>query len=403
MIILLLTALVSLPVTARTRKALYIIIDGIPASRLEQLRPPVISDIAAAGRYSRGYCGGDVGRYNETPTISAIGYSNINTGTWMNKHNVRGNSNIHANYNYPTLFRLAKDQKRPFTTAVYTSWTDNRTILLGEGKPETRNLKIDYIVDGFDHDEARFPKKPGDLQVLDYDAATCKGAAECIARNAPDLNWLYLWYTDDAFHLNGNGHISDAAILSEDSLLGDVWRAVKEREKKHDEEWLVIVTTDHGRQYNGFHHGGQSETERTIWMATNYRKTNGEFSPQRLSHVDIYPTVCRFLGFDIPLSQRFELDGTAFIGPEDICSLDVEPWDGDISLHWKRTKGHENVDIYYSTTDNFATGGQDRWVKAATVPSSALKFTLRSSEFPVSSIVKVAAVTKNTVLNRRVK
>lgn len=400
LITLLLAALTALPMTARTRKALYVIIDGIPASQLERLKPPVLSSIARAGAYSRGHCGGDVGRYNETPTISAIGYSNINTGTWMNKHNVRGNSNIQANYNYPTLFRLAKDQKRPFTTAVYTSWTDNRTILLGEGRPETRNLKIDYIVDGFDLDKARFPHKDGDREVLDYDAATCKGAAECIANHAPDLNWLYLWYTDDAYHINGHGHIGDEAIMSEDSLLGQVWRAIQKREKEHDEEWLVIVTTDHGRQYDGHSHGGQSTTERTIWMATNYKKVNGEFSPSRLSHVDIYPTICRFLGFEIPEEQRPELDGVSFIGPEDIYDLDIEPWDGDVTLHWKHTKKRVNADIYYAASNNYASGGSDRWVKVATVPSTDGSYRFKAGSLPKASFIKFAVITSNTALNR---
>ena len=47
--------------------------------------------------------------------------------------------------------------------------------------------------------------------------------------------------------------------MAEDSILKQVWEAVKERQKKHDEDWLVIVTTDHGRSYNGTGHGGQTE------------------------------------------------------------------------------------------------------------------------------------------------
>ena len=241
-------------IAARTRKALYVIIDGIPATALERLQPPTIMEIAKAGGYARGYCGGMVGRYSQTPTISAIGYTNINTGTWMNKHNVQGNDNINANYNYPTIFRIAKDQKRDVKTALYSSWSDNRTVLLGVGKPETRHLKVDYVIDGFDLDHEKYPNKPGDLQVFDYDAEVCKGAAECIRNNAPDLNWLYLWYSDDAYHHNGNGHISDWSVMAEDSILKQVWEAVKERQKKHDEDWLVVVTTDHGRSYNGTGH-----------------------------------------------------------------------------------------------------------------------------------------------------
>ena len=270
---------------AKTRKTLFVIVDGIPADCIERLKPHTIMDIAEEGGYARAYCGGDVGMYSETPTISAIGYSNIITGTWMNKHNVRGNSNIQENYNYPTIFRIAKNQSRPVTTAIYSSWTDNRTVLLGEGKPETGNLKIDYVFDGYDNDKTNFPNKPGDFHIFDIDAHVCAEAAKNIRTNAPDLNWVYLWYTDDAFHIKGNGEHSDWSVTATDSLLSDVWEAVKYREKNNDEEWLVIIVTDHGRGNDGHNHGGQSARERTVWMATNLKKRNAQFGrPHTVAH-----------------------------------------------------------------------------------------------------------------------
>ena len=65
---------------SKTRKALFVIIDGIPADCIERLQPPTIMDIARAGHYSRAYCGGEYRMYSQTPTISAIGYTNILTG-----------------------------------------------------------------------------------------------------------------------------------------------------------------------------------------------------------------------------------------------------------------------------------------------------------------------------------
>lgn len=383
----------------RTRKALYVIIDGIPASVLERLQPPTITEIAKQGGYSRGYCGGMVNRYSETPTISAIGYSNINTGTWMNKHNVRGNEGIQANYNYPTIFRIAKDQKRDVKTAVYTSWTDNRTVLLGEGRSETRNLRIDYVVDGFDLDHEKYPDKPGDLHVLDYDAEVCRGAAKCISENAPDLNWLYLWYTDDAFHHNGNGHIGDWSVMAEDSLLKQVWEAVKMRQKKFGEDWLVIVTTDHGRTYNGTGHGGQSDTERTVWFATNLKDRNKKFGRADLSHVDVLPTICKWMDFEIPQKNLFELDGSSFYGKEDINNLWVDPWDSKVTLRWKPAGNDVPTEIYVSTTNNIATGGTDTWKKLATVSSKKGMYTVEDESYSRCPFVKFTVKTPNTTLN----
>lgn len=107
-----------LTVAAKTRKAVYIIIDGVPADQIERLKPEAIFDIASRGAYSRAYTGGEIGGYSQTATISAIGYTNLLTSTWFNKHNVGGNTNLKPNYNYWTLFRIAKEQqkslKQPF-------------------------------------------------------------------------------------------------------------------------------------------------------------------------------------------------------------------------------------------------------------------------------------------------
>ena len=128
---------------AKTKKAVYIIIDGVPADQVERVQPPTIYEIASQGKYERAYTGGEVGGYSETPTISAIGYTNLLTATWYNKHNVGGNENLKPNYNYWTIFRIAKEQKKDYKTGLYSSWIDNRTVLIGEGKPETNGLKID--------------------------------------------------------------------------------------------------------------------------------------------------------------------------------------------------------------------------------------------------------------------
>ena len=43
---------------AKTKKAVYIIIDGVPADQIERLHTPAIFDIASRGAYGRAYTGG---------------------------------------------------------------------------------------------------------------------------------------------------------------------------------------------------------------------------------------------------------------------------------------------------------------------------------------------------------
>lgn len=173
------------PSFARERKVVYIVVDGIPADYIERIHPTVTFDIAAKGNYGRAYTGGNKNDYTLTPTVSAIGYTNILTGTWMNKHNVDGNSGLKPNYNYWTIFRVAKEQKRNYTTALFSSWVDNRTVLIGAGKPETGNLSIDYVADGYDLDTINFASKKDALNIFDIDSLVCRKAAECVRTNAP--------------------------------------------------------------------------------------------------------------------------------------------------------------------------------------------------------------------------
>ena len=54
----------------RQRKALFVIVDGIPADVIERVRKPFLDSIAKIGEYVPAYVGGEKGGYSEMPTIS---------------------------------------------------------------------------------------------------------------------------------------------------------------------------------------------------------------------------------------------------------------------------------------------------------------------------------------------
>ena len=401
-ILALLCLLLAGAASAQTRKAVFIIVDGVPADMIERLHTPAIDEIAARGAYARAYTGGEVGGYSQTPTISAIGYTNLLTATWMNKHNVDGNSDLKPNYNYWTIFRIAKEQPKEFRTALYSSWTDNRTVLLGEGKPETGHLKIDFVCDGYELDTVRFPKREKDLQIFDIDEHVAREAARGIANDAPDLSWVYLWYTDDAGHFEGNGAFFDEYVVKADRQIGQIWEAVRYREEHFGEEWMVVVTTDHGRTENGYGHGGQSARERTTWVATN-RPVNSHFHSPGLAITDIAPSICRFMGFDVPRDVLWEQDGMPFIGQVDIAGMGTMPYDDDIVLTWECLNPEAEVTVWGAADNLFRTGGKDRWIELGRVPASDESFRVEGARMPDTGFFKFVLSTPSNHLNRWVR
>lgn len=384
---------------AAKHKVIFVIIDGVEPHFLLDTHPPTILDIAGNGNFGYAFCGGQVGTPNQTTTISAVGYANILTGTWMNKHNVLANSDINANYNYWNIFRIAKEQKRTVTTAVFTSWTDNITKLVGADGFSNNRLRVDYPYAGYDLDSKRFPHKPDELQLYDIDSTVCVDAARCIEEKGPDVSWLYLWYSDDAGHFTGFSSFTQQYLLAEDRQLAKVWEAVKERERKYGENWMVIVTTDHGRDMMGYDHGGQSETERNIWISTNVKDVNAHFRSPDLSQVDINPTICRWMDFNVDRDVLWEQEGIPFIGPVDIDHLRTYRYGESVVLQWNVYNDRTQVDIYVATTNNFKNGGSDKWTKVACVPASDGRYTVDLSQLSKSSFYKIVVAAPHNHLS----
>src|SRR5690349_873275 len=102
-LIVLIFACTALFAAAQKKKVVFMIVDGIPADLVEKVNTPNLDAIAKIGGYKRAYVGGEKGGYSQTPTISAVGYNSLLTGTWVNKHNVWDNDIKAPNYSYHNL------------------------------------------------------------------------------------------------------------------------------------------------------------------------------------------------------------------------------------------------------------------------------------------------------------
>lgn len=406
--LLLLLLLVLLPgflsAQKKTPKALFIIVDGIPADVIEKLQPPCLMEISKVGGFTKSFTGGHKDSYDKTPTISAPGYNNLITGVWGNKHNVWDNDIAEPNYNYWNIFRIAEKTNPSLKTAVFSTWTDNRTKLVGEGLDGAGSIKLDYSFDGLELDTVNYPHEKSAGHILKIDEAVAAEAARVVKEQGPDVSWVYLEFTDDMGHRYGDSEQFHNAIMGADRQIRKIWEAITLREQTLNEDWLMVVTTDHGRSADtGKDHGGQSDRERLTWIVTNSKNLNEHFK-QTPAVVDILPSVCNHLGIKIPEEVRNELDGTPFVGPLEFTDLKVKKEGNKIVVDWKGyVKDDRKVGIYICATNRFKKGDEDQYLKVGEVPVRRQRFqfsfTSESEFFKI--VLKTPSQAANTWLTKK--
>lgn len=386
-------------------KALFVIVDGISYEQLKKVATPNLDAIAKVGGMTRAYVGGEKDTYSQTPTISAVGYNSLLTGTWVNKHNVWDNDIKEPNYHYSTIFRLFREAYPAKKTAIYSTWLDNRTKLIGTGLPQTGMMKMDYFFDGFELDTINFPHDKQSQYISKIDGKVVDEAAAHIKSEAPDLSWVYLEFTDDMGHRYGNSPQFFDAIKRMDAQMGQLWEAVKERQTKHGENWQFFITTDHGRaEPAGKNHGGQSDGERSTWIVTNAKDLNNYFTKsaehkQIPAIVDIMPTMARHLDLKIPKEQFIELDGIPLTGKISLTELTVKKEAGNINVSWKPEDREGNVKIWLAVTNKFKTGGSDLYMLMNQLPIADGKAVIDVSKLP-KGFYKIAVEGKYNTVNR---
>lgn len=379
-------------------KTVFVIVDGISADVIEDRPTPNLDAVAKVGGYTRAYMGGEKGGYSQTPTISAVGYNSLLTGTWVNKHNVWDNDIKAPNYNYPTIFKLFREQLPKSRMAVFSTWEDNRTKLIGEGLPETDHLKMDLKFDGYELDTVLFPHDPESDYIRKIDQYVVTKAVETIGEEGPDISWVYLQYTDDMGHRHGDSAPYHKAVQLMDDQIGRIWNALQLRMQRHDEIWQLYITTDHGRDPDtGKHHGGQSDRERLTWIVTNTPGLNTYFK-HNPGVVSILPTILRAHNISPSRDQLWELDGIPLIGKISVAEAHAVLEGENINLKWKAFDKKGAVKIWLSTTNNYASGGEDKYILVDRIKTKKEGVAIDVSKWP-SNFYKIVIEGKNNSIN----
>ncbi|GGR97586.1 hypothetical protein Snoj_60470 [Streptomyces nojiriensis] len=235
---------------ANTDKVLVIGIDGAVLDRVKAADAPHLNGLMAQGLTARS----TLYASPMAATSSGPGWSTIATGVWPDKHGVKDNSFTGKNYAaYPDFLTRIENAKPALNTYAAADWepitsTDQNGPIFSAKVDKRLSLKGDR--DGYRTEDPKI---------------AAAAAAELRDQN-PDAAFVYLGEIDAAGHSYGAAsqqYLDTVARV--DTLVGQLLTAVKNRPTYAQENWKILVTTDHGHTDSGGH-GGSTIQERGTFV-----------------------------------------------------------------------------------------------------------------------------------------
>ncbi|MFD3539674.1 alkaline phosphatase family protein [Streptomyces sp. NPDC058662] len=235
---------------ATTDKVLVIGIDGAVLDRVKAANAPHLNGLMAQGLTARSTLYANP----MAVTSSGPGWSTIATGVWPDKHGVKDNSFNGKNYTaYPDFLTRVENAQPELNTYAAADWepitsTDQNGPIFSAKVDKRLSLKGDR--DGYGREDPKI---------------AAAAAAELRDQN-PDAAFVYLGEIDAAGHSYGAASQQYLdAVARVDVLIGRLLTAVQSRPTYAQENWKILVSTDHGHTSGGGH-GGSSIAERGTFV-----------------------------------------------------------------------------------------------------------------------------------------
>ena len=249
-----------LPEGKTEKKAIIIGYDGCRADILTEMQSQnsAISALLDDGAsINLAYCGGvNYPAPNTQDTSTAPGWCSILTGVWADEHGITGND-ITKSLEHKTLLTTLVEDKVIDSSAFITKWSghfsrNNATYLLEKDYCEENNLDVTF-------NKCKNDKTSHEATLEEINEKDC-------------ADFIFVIYepTDSTGHNYGftyNNPKYKEAFKTADNYGYEALNAIKSRDTYETEDWLIIVTSDHGGI--GTDHGGASIQERMTFIVTN--------------------------------------------------------------------------------------------------------------------------------------
>jgi len=272
----------------KTPKVLVIGIDGVRPDVLAEVATPNLDALAAEGTFT------DRARTG-LPSVSGPGWSSLLIGVWPDKHGVTDNTFEGKRYDlYPDFLSRIEAVRPELGTFAVADWLP--LVEAEDGMPTISNgIDVKHVIDGYE------------MGWAEGDSVGASSAVEQLRTGDPAALFVYLGNPDEASHeTHAIGEEYRAAIALADRHVGWLVDAVRARPTYAQEDWLVLVSTDHGRTSDG-DHGGDTDEERTIFYIASGPSAARGVPDGQVHVVDVAVTALTHLG--IAIDPSWQLDG----------------------------------------------------------------------------------------------